>query len=166
MAGCCTSARTQARKEAAMAVKLRTYCALDLHHSHCVFEAQTRGGEVVCHRDIPTERNCLQEVVGGVPGPKGVVMEEGPMADWAMRVIQAYANEVMVCDPRRNRLLSDGDKTDHVDPGKLIDLYRNGALKAVHHPARQSMMDVRAWVWTYLDQVELVTAAKNKLKAA
>lgn len=149
-----------------MAVKLRTYCGLDLHHSHCVFEAQTRGGEVVCHRDVPTER-WLMEAIVGVPGPKGVVIEEGPMADWAMRVLGRHADEVIVCDPRRNRLIGeDGDKTDHLDPGKLIELYRNGSLRRVHHPARQSMMDQRAWVWAYLDQVELVTAAKNKLKAA
>ncbi len=160
------SARPQARKEIAMTVRLRTYCALDLHHSHCVFEAQTRGGEVICHRDLPTERRSLMEAIVGVPGPKGVVIEEGPMADWAMRVMQRCTDEVIVCDPRKNRLLADGDKTDHLDPGKLIELYRNGSLRRVHHPARQSMMDFRAWVWTYLDQVELVTAAKNKLKAA
>jgi transposase len=142
-------------------------CAFDLHHSHCTFEAQTAGGnKVLCHRDLDTERDALIEAVKLVPGPKGVVIEEGPMADWAMRVVQAHVDEVVVCDPRRNRLLSDGDKTDHLDPGKLIELYRNGALKRVHHPEKQSMMDFRAWVWVYLDQVKLVTAAKNKLKAA
>jgi transposase len=150
-----------------MAVKLRTHCALDLHHSHCVFEAQTRGGKVLCHRDVPTERRFLREAVVGVPGPKGVVIEEGPMADWAMRALQPYVAEVIVCDPRRNRLISgEGDKTDHLDPGKLIELYRVGSLRRVHHPEHQSMMDLRAWVWAYHDQVKLVTAAKNKLKAA
>jgi transposase len=88
------------------------------------------------------------------------------MADWAMRVLQPYVAEVIVCDPRRNHLITkDGDKTDEVDPGKLNELYRLGALRPVHHPVRQSMADLRAWVWVYLDQVKLVTAAKNKLKA-
>lgn len=81
--------------------------------------------------------------------------------------MRPYVDEVIVCDPRRNRLITDdGDKTDHLDPGKLIELYRLGALRPVHHPHRQSMMDLRAWVWAYHDQVELVTAAKNKIKAA
>ena len=89
------------------------------------------------------------------------------MADWAMRVIQPYVNEVIVCEPRHNRLISEGDdKHDDIDPGNLIKLYRVGELKAVHHPERQSMMDLRGWVWAYHDQVELVTAAKNKIKAA
>jgi transposase len=89
------------------------------------------------------------------------------MADWALRVIKPYVSEVIISDPRRNRLIcEDGDKNDHLDPGKLIDLYRLGALRPVHHPQRQTMMDLRAWVWTYHDQVALVTAAKNKIKAA
>jgi len=147
-------------------VKLKSYCALDLHHKHTVFEAQSAQGGVVLHRDMPTERGQLITALKAVPGPKGVVLEEGPMADWAMRVMKPFATEVIVCDPRRNRLIAeDGDKTDDIDPGKLIDLYRVGVLRPVHHPGRQSMMDLRGWVWAYHDQVELVTAAKNKIKA-
>ncbi len=148
-------------------MRLRTYCAMDLHHKHTVVEAQTRLGQVKLHRDMPTEPSHLIGAVKAVRGPKGMVIEEGPMADWAMRVVRPYVDEVIVCDPRRNRLITDdGDKTDDIDPGKLIKLYRLGALRPVHHPARQSMMDLRGWVWTYQDQVELVTAAKNKVKAA
>jgi hypothetical protein len=146
---------------------LRTYCAMDLHHKHTVIEAQTIKGGVLLHRDGPTERSYLIRTVQAVRGPKGMVIEEGPMADWAMRVVQPYVDEVIVCDPRRNRLIvDDGDKTDHIDAHKLIELYRLRALRPVHHPRRQSMMDLRAWVRAYYDQVELVVAAKNKLKAA
>jgi transposase len=95
-----------------------------------------------------------------------VVIEEGPMADWAMRVVRPYVQEVVICDPRRNRLIAqEGDKSDEIDPGKLIELYRLGALREVHHPQRVTMMDLRQWVWGYHDQVSLVTAAKNKVKA-
>ncbi len=146
---------------------LRTYCAMDLHHKHTVIEAQTSRGGVLLHRDGPTEPSYLIGTVQAVRGPKGMVIEEGPMADWAMRMVQPYVDEVIVRDPRRNRLIvEDGDKTDDIDPGKLIELYRLGALRPVHHPRHQSMMDLRAWVWTYYDQVELATAAKNKIKAA
>jgi transposase len=146
---------------------LRTYCAMDLHHKHTVIEAQSIRGEVLLHRDGPTEPSYLITTLKAVSGRKGVVIEEGPMADWAMRVVRPYVDEVVVCDPRRNRLIThDGDKTDHLDPGKLIELYRLGALRPVYHPPHQSMMDLRAWVWAYYDQVELVTAAKNKIKAA
>jgi transposase len=148
-------------------VKLKAYCAMDLHHKHTVIEAQSAAGAVLLHRDVPTEPGYLIAALKAVPGPKGVALEESTMADWAVRVIRPFAEEVIVCDPRRNHLITeDGDKTDHIDPGKLITLYRVGTLRPVHHPERQSMMDLRAWVWAYHDQVELVTAAKNKIKAA
>ena len=122
---------------------------------------------MLLQRDVATEPTYMIEALKAVRGPKGVVIEEGPMADWVMRVVQPYVSEVIVCDPRRNRLIcDDGDKSDSIDTTKLIELYRLGSLRRVHHPHRQSMMDLRAWVWTYHDQVGLVTAAKNKLKAA
>jgi len=144
----------------------RSYCALDRHHSHTVFEAQTAAAGVCLHRDMPTEPRYLIEAIKAVRGPKVVILEEGAMADWAFRVLRPYAREVIGSDPRRNRLISaDVDKTDHVDPGKLIELYRAGSLRPVHHPDRQSVMDLRGWVWSYHDQVDLVIAAKNKIKA-
>jgi len=36
-------------------MKLRTYCALDLHFRHTAFEAQGAGGEVIGRRDVLTE---------------------------------------------------------------------------------------------------------------
>lgn len=147
-------------------MRLHSYIAMDLHHSHTVIEAQTASGRVGLQRDGPTEAGFLRAAVKAVRGPKGVVIEEGPMADWAMRLIQPYVSEVIICDPRRNRLITeDGDKSDEIDPGKLIELYRLGALRPVHHPERVTMMDLRQWVWAYHDQVSLVTAAKNKVKA-
>ncbi len=146
---------------------LKSYCAMDLHHSHTVFEAQSGKGQVTLHRDMATEPTFLVEAVRAVRGPKGVVIEEGPMADWAMRVIRPHVADVVVCDPRRNRLIShDGDKSDGLDVSKLIELYRLGALRRVHHSDLQSRVDLRGWVWSYHDQVALVVAAKNKVKAA
>jgi transposase len=140
---------------------------MDLHHKHTVFEAQSAKGHILLHRDVPTEPVHLIGLVKAVRGPKGVVIEESPMADWAMRVIRPYVDEVIICDPNRNRLIChDEDKHDDIDPGKLIELYRMGSLRAVHHPARVTMVDLKALVWAYHDQVQLVTAAKNKIKAA
>jgi transposase len=148
-------------------MKLKHHIALDLHHTQTVVEAQTSSGAVTLHRDVPTEPVYLIDPIKSLRGPKGVVIEEGPMADWAMRVIRPYVDEVIICDPHRNRLIcgDDQDKNDHIDPGNLITLYRTGQLRAVHHPRHQSMMDLRRWVWLYHDQVELAAAAMKKIKA-
>lgn len=145
---------------------LRHYIAMDLHSSHTTLEAQTRRGKVVARRDLESGAKILIDAVKAIRGPRGVVIEECNMADWAYRTLLPYVDEIIICDPRRNRLIIEGDKDDSVDPGKLCELYRLGALRAVHHPRHRKALDLKRWVWLYQDQVELMVAAKSKIKAA
>src|SRR5499426_1378091 len=48
-------------------------------------------------------------------------------------VVRGYVSEVIVCDPRRNRLLGEGSKADKLDARKLADLLRAGLLRPVYH---------------------------------
>jgi transposase len=41
--------------------------------------------------------------------------------------------EVIVCDPRRNKLLGEGSKADKPDARKLAELLRAGLLRPVYH---------------------------------
>jgi len=85
-------------------MKLRHYIAMDMHCSHTTLEAQTRSGHVVRRLDLATEAKVLIDTVKSVPGPRGVVIEESTMADWGYRLLKPFANEVVVCDPRRNKV--------------------------------------------------------------
>jgi len=38
-----------------------------------------------------------------------------------------------VCDPRKNALLKEGNKSDKIDARKLADLLRGGYLRSVYH---------------------------------
>jgi hypothetical protein len=40
---------------------------------------------------------------------------------------------VLVCDPRRNALLKEGNKSDKADARELADLLRTGMLRPVYH---------------------------------
>ena len=48
-------------------------------------------------------------------------------------MIRPYVTEVIVCDPRRNKLLDEGSKADKVNARKLAELLRTGLLKSVYH---------------------------------
>ena len=41
-----------------------------------------------------------------------VTFEEGTQAAWLYEVIRPMVAEVIVCDPRRNKLMGDGNKAD------------------------------------------------------
>src|SRR5262249_58493978 len=47
--------------------------------------------------------------------------------------VRAHVTELIVCDPRRNKLLEDGSKADKVDARKLAELLRAGLLRSVYH---------------------------------
>jgi hypothetical protein len=43
--------------------------------------------------------------------------------------------KVVVCNPRKNALLKEGNKSDRIDARKLAELLRNGSLSGVYHAA-------------------------------
>ena len=45
------------------------------------------------------------EALGSGGGTKRLVIEEGPMADWLWRNLKGDVEQMVVCDPRRNRLV-------------------------------------------------------------
>src|SRR4029077_7502423 len=54
-------------------------------------------------------------------------------AAWLYDLLKPYVTKVIVCDPRKNTLLKVGNKSDRIDPKKLAELLRNGALSEVYH---------------------------------
>lgn len=111
------------------------FIGLDAHGQTCVMAAVDPKGQVVARGQCATNIPALAELVEEVPRPRRLVIEEGPLADWLWRNLRAHAEEVVVCEPRRNRLIAaEGDKDDPVDAEKLAQLYRGGYVKPVHHP--------------------------------
>jgi hypothetical protein len=84
-------------------------------------------------------------VIEAVPRPRKLVIEEGPLADWLYRNLSPRVDEIIVCDPHRNALISkDGDKSDALDWRKLAALHRGGFTKAVHQSGLAGAEPVQA----------------------
>jgi transposase len=64
-----------------------------------------------------------------------VTFEEGTLSQWIYDQLAPRVARVIVCDPRHNRLLAAGNKSDSIDADKLSDLLRLGALHSVYHEA-------------------------------
>ncbi len=58
--------------------------------------------------------------------------EEGTQANWTHDVVRSLVTEVVVCDPRHNKLLQSGNQNDRVDARKLAELLRR-VVEAVYH---------------------------------
>jgi transposase len=109
------------------------FIGADTHCLRCDVAVVTTAGDVVqrqrCETNIPT----LLEIVQSVPRPRALVIEEGPLAGWLWRELRGALDRMVVCQPRRNRLIyEEGDKDDPIDGEKLAQLLRGGFVKEVH----------------------------------
>src|SRR5579859_5737563 len=72
----------------------------------------------------------ILQFIHGLRGELHVTWEEGTWAAWLYDLLQPQVARVLVCDPRRNALLKEGNK---LDARKLADLLRTGMLRRVYH---------------------------------
>jgi transposase len=77
-----------------------------------------------------------------------LTFEETTQAEWLYELLQGFVAEVVVCDPRRNKLLSEGSKGDKADARKLAELLRTGMVRSVWH-GRQTTRVLKEMVRSY-----------------
>jgi transposase len=112
----------------------RHFIGVDVHCKFSEVAAVNAMGKIIHRGRCATTIPALVEELAKVPRPRCVVFEEGPLADWLGRNLRGRVDDLVICEPRRNRLIArDGDKDDPLDAAKLAQLYRGGYVKAVHH---------------------------------
>jgi transposase len=127
--------------------------------------AVERGGKIVQEFCVPTTIPALREVLESVPRPRELAIEEGPMAHWLYRNLSPHVDKMVVCDPRRNGLISnDGDSDDRIDGRKLATLLRGGYMREVYHGQDDAQVGFKRWVGLYHDRVHAAVREINKIR--
>lgn len=140
--------------------------AMDTHCAFTEIGVMTPGGKFKSRGRCATTIPALVEQIQRVTRPRAVVFEEGPLADWLLRGLQAHADQVLVCDPRRNHLIAkESDKDDPIDVEKLAKLCRGGYLKPVHHPESLDRVVFKRHVGLYHDSVRQRVRQANRIMA-
>src|SRR5215831_17380246 len=147
-------------------MKCDKYMGMDVHQAMTVVVVLDADGKVGLETMVPTEAAAIIRLVRSLSGPLRVTFEETRQAAWLHEVIRAYVTEVIVCDPRRNKLLEDGSKADKVDARKLAELLRAGLLRSVYHgheATRQLKELVRAYETLSIDTLRTMDANQSNL---
>ena len=69
-----------------------------------------------------------------------------------------------MCDPRKNALLKEGNKSDKIDARKLADLLRGGYLRSVYH-GENGLRTLKELARSYLTISKDLTRVMNRVKA-
>lgn len=114
-------------------MKCDKYIGMDVHAATIVVAILDAAGKLINETIIGTEAATVIRFLQSLSGPLHVTFEECTQAHWLYEVVRGFVAEVIVCDPRRNKLLSEGSKGDKADARKLGELLYAGMVRAVYH---------------------------------
>ena len=142
----------------------RYYVGMDVHRASIAIVVLNGAGKVVMQMVTETSAARVRDFLKQLRGRVYVTFEEGTQANWLHDLVRPLVTEVIVCDPRQNKLLATGNKSDRIDAQKLAELLRNGSLRAVYH-GDNGVRTLKELVRNYDCLVSDTTRVMNRLKA-
>ncbi|HET6892356.1 MAG TPA: IS110 family transposase [Pyrinomonadaceae bacterium] len=140
------------------------YVALDVHKSSIAVGVRDEEGNYITEATIQTKAVTLLEFVKGLSGEIYLTLEEGTQSAWLYDLLRPHVTACIVCDPRKNKLLEEGDKSDRIDVRKLSQLLYAGLLRPVYH-GDHGTRALKELAHCYESLVRDRTRVKNRLKA-
>src|ERR1700687_174676 len=145
-------------------VNSEKYMGLDVHQATISVAVMDSTGKVIMESILETKAATILEFFAGLRGTLSVTFEEGTRAAWLYDLLKPQVDELVVCNPRKNGWLKDGNKSDRIDARKLAELLRGNQLKPVYHGETGVRM-LRELSRSYLTIVKDLTRVMNRLKA-
>jgi len=140
------------------------YIGMDVHKETISIAVMNSDGKVVMESIIETKASTILQSIQGIRGDLHVTFEEGTWAAWLHDLLKPHVTELVVCDPRKNALLKDGNKSDKIDARKLADLLRGGYLRSVYH-GENGLRTLKELARSYLTITRDLTRVMSRLKA-
>src|SRR5262252_6637379 len=99
------------------------YIGMDVHAATISAAVMNAEGKLLMECVLETKAATILEFIQGLRGTLALTFEEGTSATWLHDLLQPHVNRLVVCDPRKNALLRDGNQNDRVDARNLAELF-------------------------------------------
>jgi len=140
------------------------YIGLDVHQATISVAVLDSTGKLVMESILETKAATILDLFAGLRGTVSVTFEEGTWAAWLYDLLKPHVARLVVCNPRKNALLKDGNKSDRIDAHKLAELLYLNKLSSVYHGENGVRM-LRELARSYLTIVKDLTRVMSRLKA-
>src|SRR6202048_2757754 len=140
------------------------YIGMDVHKEAIAIAVMNGDGKLMMESIIETKASTILQCIEGVRGDLHVTFEEGTWAAWLYDLLKPHVAELIVCDPRKNALMKEGNKSDKIDARKLADLLRGGYLRSVYH-GENGLRTLKELARSYLTISQDLTRVMNRVKA-
>ena len=140
------------------------YIGMDVHKESISIAVRNAAGKIVMECVIETKANMILQFIEGLRGDVLVTFEEGTWAAWLYDLLKPHVTRVLVCDPRRNALLQEGNQNDRIDARKLAELLQNNQLRPVYH-GDHGLRTLKELVRSYLTITKDLSRVMSRTKA-
>ena len=140
------------------------YIALDWAKNNMAIARMTGKSPKVKVVESSSDLSGLKEYLRSLKGKKIFTVEETASSQWIYSELRPFVTKLIVCDPHRNKLLSEGAKNDKIDAEKLVYLLKANMLKEIYHSGEEAIY-LRKLVSGYEDIVKSGVRLKNQKSA-
>jgi transposase len=137
---------------------------MDVHKESISIAVRNAAGKIAMESVIETKANTILQFIDGLRGEVHVTFEEGTWSEWLYDLLKPHVTKLVVCDPRRNALLKEGNQNDRVDARKLAELLQNNQLRPVYH-GDNGLRALKELVRSYLTITKDLSRVMTRVKA-
>src|SRR5215472_10695719 len=140
------------------------FIAMDVHKDSISISVRNAAGKIVMESLIETKASMILQCIAGLRGDLHVTFEEGTSAAWLYDLLKPHVTRVVVCDPRKNKSMREGNQSDKIDARRLAELLRLNHLNPVYH-GEHGLRTLKELVRSYLTVTRDLARVKSRVKA-
>src|SRR5262245_8940367 len=140
------------------------YIGMDVHKESISSAVRNSAGKVVMESVIETKASMILQFIDGLRGDVQVTFEEGTSAAWLYDLLKPHVSKLVVCDPRKNKSMREGNQNDKIDARRLAELLRLDHLNPVYH-GEHGLRTLKELVRSYLTITKDLARVKSRVKA-
>jgi hypothetical protein len=140
------------------------YIGMDVHKESISIAVMNSAGKIVMECVIETKASMILQFIDGLRGDLQVTFEEGTSAAWLYDLLKPRVTKLVVCDPRKNKSMREGNQNDKIDARRLAELLRLDHLTPVYH-GEHGLRTLKELVRSYLTITKDLSRVMTRVKA-
>ena len=142
----------------------KKYIGMDVHKESISIAVRNGTGKIVMECVIETKASMILQFIDGLRGDLQVTFEEGTWAAWLYDLLKPHVTKLVVCDPRKNASMREGNQNDKIDARRLAELLRLNHLHPVYH-GEHGLRSLKELVRSYLTITKDLGRVMSRVKA-
>ena len=142
----------------------KKYIGMDVHKESISIAVMNGAGKIGMECVIETKASTMLQFIDGLRGDVHVTFEEGTSAAWLYDLLKPHVTKLVVCDPRKNASLREGNQSDKIDARRLAELLRLNHLHPVYH-GEHGLRSLKELVRGYLTITKDLGRVMTRVKA-